>query len=78
MIDRHGPAGEHYGALDPMPIEVLEAWGLGFALGNALKYISRAGRKPGVDAVTDLKKGVWFLQREIDRLERGATRDGDR
>lgn len=75
---KHGPAGEHYGGLSPMPIDVIEAWGLGYGLGAALKYIARCGRKPGVGAVEDLSKAVWFLQREIDRLlkEEGSCRPG--
>lgn len=62
----------HYGGADNPyeAIQVIEAWGLGFCLGNAVKYISRAGKKPGTDAVTDLKKSLWYIQREIDRLER--------
>jgi len=49
-------------------IDVIEDWGLGFHLGNALKYICRAGRK---DAMTvDLKKAEWYLRREIERLEK--------
>lgn len=61
----------HYGGADNPyeAIKVIEAWGLGFCLGNALKYISRAGQKPGTDAVIDLKKGAWYLAREIARLE---------
>lgn len=49
------------------PIDVIEDWGLGFNLGNCLKYVSRAGRKG--DAVEDLKKARWYLEREIGRLE---------
>jgi hypothetical protein len=48
-------------------IKVIEAWGLGFCLGNAIKYISRAGRKG--DAIEDLKKARWYIDREIARLE---------
>ena len=48
------------------PIDVIEDWELGFHLGNALKYISRAGRKG--DAREDLEKAVWYLNREIARL----------
>ena len=49
------------------PIAVIEDWELGYHLGNALKYISRAGRK---DATTqDLRKAVWYLNREIERLD---------
>lgn len=50
------------------PIDVIEDWGLGFSLGNAVKYISRAGRKG--DALEDLRKARWYLDREIGRLER--------
>lgn len=48
------------------PIDVIEDWELGFCLGNTVKYISRAGRK--VDAVEDLKKAAWYLNREIERM----------
>ena len=46
-------------------IDVIEAWGLGFCLGNAVKYIARAGMKG--DAVEDLQKARWYLDREIRR-----------
>lgn len=46
-------------------IKVIEAWELGFCLGNAVKYISRAGKKD--DAVLDLEKARWYLDREIQR-----------
>lgn len=49
------------------PIDVIEDWGLGFCLGNAVKYISRAGRKG--DACEDLRKARWYLDREIARME---------
>jgi hypothetical protein len=49
-------------------IKVIEAWELGFCLGNTVKYISRAGRKHA-SPLEDLKKAAWYLQREIDRLE---------
>ncbi len=52
------------------PIAVIEDWELGYRLGNALKYISRAGRKQ--DALEDLKKAAWYLQREIEALEVGS------
>lgn len=48
-------------------IKVIEAWDLGFHLGNAVKYIARAGLK-GV-ALVDLKKARWYLDREIARRE---------
>lgn len=47
------------------PVDIAEH--LSFNLGNALKYISRAGRKG--DAVEDLSKARWYIDREIARLE---------
>lgn len=38
---------------------------LGFCLGNAVKYVCRAGHKAGSDDVEDLRKAVWYLSREI-------------
>lgn len=48
-------------------IKVIEAWDLNFSLGNVLKYVSRAGKKSD-NTVEDLKKAVWYLNREIERL----------
>lgn len=61
-IDRpsHYAAGRKY-----EPIDVIEDWELGFNLGNAVKYLSRAGRKE--DALEDLSKAVWYINREISR-----------
>jgi len=55
----------HYGgAANPYEtIKVIEAWKLDFHLGNAVKYISRAGKKDY--ALEDLKKALWYLQRKI-------------
>lgn len=64
----------HYGGADDPyeAIKVIEAWGLGFCLGNTVKYISRAGKKG--DRLEDLQKARWYLEREIKREEgcRGA------
>ena len=50
-------------------IDAIEAWGLGFNLGNVVKYIARAGRKTK-DGLQDLRKAAWYLDREIKRRER--------
>lgn len=50
-------------------IDAIEAWELGFNLGNVVKYIARAGRKTK-DGLQDLKKAEWYLSREIERMER--------
>ena len=47
-------------------IDVIEAFFHdNFHLGNAFKYLARAGKKG--DYVEDLRKSIWYLQREIDR-----------
>ena len=58
--NHYGGEGNPYEA-----IKVTEAWELNFHLGNAVKYIVRAGKKGA--AKQDLKKAVWYLQREIDK-----------
>jgi predicted nucleic acid-binding Zn ribbon protein len=50
-------------------IKVIEAWQLCFCLGNAVKYIARAGKKDQGREVEDLKKAVWYLQRRIQQRE---------
>lgn len=68
----------HYGSADDPyeAIKVIDAWGLGFALGNTVKYIRRAGLKGhGVPEtyserrLEDLKKAAWYLQHEIATIE---------
>lgn len=51
------------------PINVIIDWELGFCLGNTVKYISRAGRKG--DAVEDLEKARFYLDREITVRKEG-------
>jgi len=56
----------HYTFSAVEPIDVIEAWQLGFHLGNAVKYIARAERKGA--CLEDLKKARWYLDREIGRM----------
>ena len=51
-------------------IDFIEDKELGFHLGNAVKYISRAGRKNPDKTIEDLRKAVWYINRQIERLER--------
>ena len=55
----------HYHPDSIEAIDVIEAWGLGFHLGNVVKYIARAGLKTN-DELEDLKKAQWYLNRYID------------
>lgn len=56
---------DHYKAGDLEAIDIIEAYDLDFHLGNAVKYILRAGRKTE-DPVEDLEKAVWYIQRFLD------------
>lgn len=49
------------------PRKVIYDWGLNFNLGNAVKYLSRAGRKE--DKVEDLKKAIKYIEFELEELE---------
>lgn len=63
---------EHYGgATNPYEtIKVIEAWNLGFNLGNVVKYVSRAGKKnrKRTGIREDLEKARWYLERELTNL----------
>ena len=56
---------EHYKAGDLEVIDIIEAFDLDFHLGNAVKYILRAGRKTE-DAGEDLDKAIWYINRFLD------------
>jgi len=49
-------------------IEVIEDWELGFHLGNAIKYIARAGYKDPAKTEEDLRKAIWYIERFIGGL----------
>jgi len=57
----------HYAFSAVEVIDAIEAWQLGYHLGNAVKYIARAGRKGC--AVEDLRKARWYIDRAIARME---------
>ena len=51
-------------------IDYIEDKGLGFCLGNAIKYISRAGKKDQSKEVEDLQKAIWYIQRKIEQISK--------
>ena len=55
----------HYKGNGMEAIDVIEAFGLNFCLGNAFKYIARAEKKG--NPLEDLKKARWYLDREISK-----------
>lgn len=50
-------------------IDFIEDKALGFHLGNAVKYISRAGKKDPAKTIEDLEKAKWYLERKIYNLK---------
>ena len=68
----------HYGGDTPYEvIKVLDAWGLGFSLGNAIKYIARAGKKDPSKTVEDLRKAIFYITHEIERMEKAEEPHGN-
>ena len=61
---------DHYGGESNVyeTIKVIDAWNLGFALGNTVKYISRAGKKDPNKELEDLKKAMFYLQHHINLI----------
>lgn len=74
MTDPVNPNHYKFGELDtdgrPIyeVIKVIEAWNLGFKVGNAIKYLSRAGHKTK-DPLEDLEKAHWYLNRALWHTE---------
>ena len=58
----------HYNTGNIEVIDAIEDWGLGFSLGNAVKYIARADHKG--KPVEDLEKDIWYIRREIRRRKK--------
>ncbi len=51
-------------------IDIIEE--MPFNVGTAMKYLWRAGLKPGATTIKDLEKAAWYVKREIERLEVAA------
>lgn len=68
-------APKHYTDTNIEVIDYIEDKNLGFCLGNAVKYISRAGRKKSAamadkeKAVQDLEKAIWYINRRIKEIK---------
>lgn len=56
---------EHYTDGGIETIDFIEAKKLPYHLGNAVKYISRAGKKDKDKTVEDLLKARWYIDRYI-------------
>lgn len=58
-------APKHYTHGGVEPLDYIESKGYGFCVGNAIKYIARAGHKDNI--VQDLKKARFYLIRQMNR-----------
>lgn len=59
----------HYNTGKIEVIDFIEDQKLGFHLGNAVKYICRAGKKDPAKVKEDLEKAIWYINRYIKRME---------
>ena len=59
----------HYADTKIEVIDYIEDKGFGYHLGNAIKYISRAGKKDPSKTVEDLRKAEWYIERYIQLIE---------
>jgi hypothetical protein len=56
----------HYNSGKTEVIEFIEDQQLDYHLGNALKYICRAGKKDPNKHTEDLRKAIWYIERRIE------------
>jgi hypothetical protein len=59
---------KHYADSKIEVIDYIEDKGLGYCLGNVIKYVSRAGKKDKQKEVEDLQKARWYLDRRLKEL----------
>ncbi len=67
VTDPNVDSPPHYKSGSMEVIDVIEAFDLNFRLGNTAKYLLRAGKKDPAKRLEDLKKAMWYLQREIEK-----------
>jgi hypothetical protein len=68
MTDKYEKVNEpqHYQGKDGMTVmQIIQAYECNFAVGNVIKYMLRAGKKPAEDALVDLNKALKYLEFEI-------------
>lgn len=70
----HDPVNHpsHYNAYKGLEVIDLTEQ-MNFNRGNAVKYICRAGLKNEETEIQDLEKAIWYLQREVRRIQGGEV-----
>lgn len=56
-------------------IDFIEDKSLGFCLGNAVKYIARAGKKDPIKTIEDLQKAIWYVNHHIETLRKADAQN---
>lgn len=80
MIRQHNDSvchPAHYNAGKIEVIEFIEDQNLGYHLGNAVKYLCRAGRKDESKYVEDLEKAIWYIRRRIELKKSNPCRPNE-
>ncbi len=67
------PSHYNSGAIEVIDYIEDNGWAEGFCLGNAVKYISRAGKKDNESTIKDVSKARWYIDRYLQFL--GKTDD---
>ncbi len=58
------------GSIETIEIIKDQGWTKGFCLGNAIKYITRAGKKDHFATIEDLEKAIWYINYYIETLRK--------
>lgn len=72
MSNVNHPAHYNSGKIEVIEFIEDQGMGAGFCLGNAIKYIARAGKKNPEKTIEDLEKARWYLSRQIEVLKAAA------
>lgn len=76
----HDPVNypKHYTS-DPSGVECIQITRhRNFNIGNAIKYLWRAGLKDSSTNIEDLRKAKWYIEDEIKRLEASSNTIGQK
>jgi len=64
------PSHYNSGSIETIEIIKDQGWTQGFCLGNAIKYITRAGKKDPFTTIEDLEKAIWYINYYIETLRK--------
>ena len=60
----------HYQGNGYEVLDVIDDFKLNYSLGNAIKYILRAGKKDPNTYIQDIEKAIFMLQHEVNKLKK--------